>query len=92
MPFQHSCFSFASSIKHSYPSKQGCPKNGPLLLNCTAAALACSTLLGPQALAQTMWLVCQCELFYNLTGSRPSLPFSNRGIFYSLLEVTQTAV
>src|SRR6267154_1231681 len=62
--FQHSRFSFASSsplspwrcchpriTKHSYPNKLRLPKNGPLLPNCTTAALACSTVLGPQALS-----------------------------------------
>jgi hypothetical protein len=57
-------------ITHNYPSKQGCPKNWLASIqlynhSVTTAALACSTLLGPQALAQTLWLsVCHSTIWH----------------------------
>jgi hypothetical protein len=75
-------FSFASSIPWTmlpslcgYPSKQGHPKHGLLLPNCTATALACSTVLGPQALA----LTCDSGLSRAIPLAIILLSFSNRG-------------
>jgi hypothetical protein len=71
--------------KHSYLSKQGCPTKwsaSEALPNCTNTAPACSTDLGPQALASrtdNVTVACLCAILQSGTNSRSSLPFSNRG-------------